>query len=598
MNQSMSPSAFHAESADSPEFPASRMPYGSIVWCVVMALALPALLAFFLDNDGVRERPLYRQNICAVVSLVLLAAALLSLVGPRALRPAVRTFPLIVAGGCILLLGLILWNKLFIASYAKSPFGADIFRPMHYNTHAPLYARDARLARTSPAWTVIPVAFAAVSVAGLILGFKRFLRARAAGLILAGFFIIMAVALEVPDGLQSNLPYHRTDSTNFKGVRHALRSYVKKMPFLTDRSQHYPPGLVVLYEIENTVGFRYIARPAAILLPAISILLAGSIARRIGLTRPAANLAMLLLATSASFMIFPMITDRCFFIFFSTATILLFVRGLQRGDLLSPILMGVAFALYTLCTFGAYMLAIHMAAFAGFALLFRSVAWTRIAKIVVISIAAYAGFFLLFYLTTRFNIVACFRKASELHLEQSGPGYDVFGRYLLRSFGGILAYLTAIGFPLCVLAYCALRRQADPRRSGDGDGADPVLIRPFIWATTLAIILIGFSGMIFLETERIWLPFSPLLAICAGYELHRRAAVEGRLAIFGATLLSLTFALGYGLPFEHRLGPRTTSLNVDRPEKSPASRPTRATKKEGPASRSAKSSALPRGKPQ
>ena len=249
---------------------------------------------------------------------------------------------------------------------------------------------------------------------------------------------------------------------------------------------------------------------------------------------------------------------------------LLLIRALQRGDVLSPVLMGICFAIYMLYTFRAYMVALQMAPLVLLALVSRATTVPRVLKTLAISIAAFAAFYLLLYATTGFNIISCFRRASELHLLRSGSGFDTLGRYLLRSFGGILAYLASIGFPIAVLAYTALRRQPDVERTVTNNGRTAGYIRAFVWATAICIILVGFSGMVFLETERIWLLFSPLLAVCAAYELHRRSLREGRLAILGVILLSLVFTLAYALPFEHRMGPRFGAAGSTEPSDRPA----------------------------
>ena len=56
------------------------------------------------------------------------------------------------------------------------------------------------------------------------------------------------------------------------------------------------------------------------------------------------------------------------------------------------------------------------------------------------------------YVTTRFNLIACFIAAVRGHQEQQGnEGFDDSVRWLLRSTGNIIAYLLSI-VPLSILA--------------------------------------------------------------------------------------------------------------------------------------------------
>ena len=282
-----------------------RIDSWSVVWGLLMVIALPALLYGFFDNDLIRPAPIRRQNICLGASIILVIASLIALFGPASIRPRVRTFPTLVAGGCILLIGLIVWNKLFIANYVATRFGSDIFRPVNHNTHSPLYGRDARI---QLAWVAIPVAIAAMLFIALIFRLNRLLHSRFTGFILVGFYILFCFTLAFPDGLEwkfERYTIRRPDAARFEGVRDLLANYVEKMPILEVPGRHYPPGLVVIYEIEDTLGLPWIAKTLGLLLPAVTILLAGKLALQVGLSRPAANLAMLLLAVSASYLIFP-----------------------------------------------------------------------------------------------------------------------------------------------------------------------------------------------------------------------------------------------------------------------------------------------------
>jgi len=85
------------------------------------------------------------------------------------------------------------------------------------------------------------------------------------------------------------------------------------------------------------------------------------------------------------------------------------------------------------------------------------------------------------------------------------------------------------------------------RRRGEG------LWRAFYWGTLLGILGSAFSGMTFLETERIWLIFTPGLAVPAGAELEERSQREGRWVAVGVIAFALTFSCAYEIMIRHHL---------------------------------------------
>jgi 4-amino-4-deoxy-L-arabinose transferase-like glycosyltransferase len=137
----------------------------------------------------------------------------------------------------------------------------------------------------------------------------------------------------------------------------------------------------------------------------------------------------------------------------------------------------------------------------------------------------------LLYLTTRFNLIACFFAAvHNHHLQQGNSGFDDGQRFLLRSTGNVLAYLLSI-VPLCILAIAAIR--------SSWHDLDRRVASALFLASALTVPIAGFSGLFYLETERIWIFLTPAFALAAGYEIARRSAREGRPFIQAMVLLVL-----------------------------------------------------------
>jgi hypothetical protein len=213
------------------------------------------------------------------------------------------------------------------------------------------------------------------------------------------------------------------------------------------------------------------------------------------------------------------------------------VRGLKTGDTAAAILLGVSFAFYLFFSFSASILGVLMA-------LTTAIGWwlgvfpTRnVIRAGAISVAFVFGSIALLYLTTRFNLIACFIGAVRGHQAQQGnEGFDDVRRWLLRSTGNILAYVFSI-VPLSILAVSAVRRAKLPAASTQ---ADAYRIARSLFAAAVATVLIaGFSGLFYVETERIWIFLTPVFALAAGYELSRRATPEGQRIIHVVLLMVL-----------------------------------------------------------
>jgi len=334
-----------------------------------------------------------------------------------------------------------------------------------------------------------------------------------------------------------------TDLEKFTGFRDLMAHYVQRMPELSHFESHYPPGFLLIFMAGRFAATKLLAKFLTILLPVLTIFPIRQLARELGFSERAAALAAALFATSAGILIFPSITPIGATAFFSGLCLWLLVRALNKGDWLSASAFGLSYAIYFFCSFASYMPGIVMAIFLLVGLINRSIPLRRAARVMTISIASFILFFLCLYLFFHFNIIACFKMASAMHLKETGHGFDDPIRYLFRSTGGIIAYLISTSFAIAILPIAAARRSSD----------QPPLARVFVSATLLGILLAGFSGMSFLETERIWVMFTPALAVAAGAELERREQREGKWIAFGVILFALTFSCAYELVFRHHL---------------------------------------------
>jgi hypothetical protein len=249
----------------------------------------------------------------------------------------------------------------------------------------------------------------------------------------------------------------------------------------------------------------------------------------------------MLFAVSAGVLIFPTIAITAVPIFFASLCLWLLTRALKRGELWAAIAFGLTFAVYFFFSFASYMLALVMGIFLLAALITKVVSMSRAASVLLISIGTFIVFFAVLKLIWGFNIIDCYSMAQQMHLQRPGHGFDHPLRYLFRSTGGIIAYLISTSLAIPLLAIAAIARRHDEDR----------LRRAFTIGTLLGLLLSGFSGMSFLETERIWLIFTPALAVIAAAEMERRQHLEGHPLAAAVVLAALTFSCGYEIISRH-----------------------------------------------
>jgi hypothetical protein len=496
---------------------------------------------------------------------------------PSALFPRKRgTLPLIVFGTAVLLIANIMWNRSFLDYTRHHTYVREVFRRAMRNFHAPVYGRyDNAIARNKEArppysyrtlpWVIV------TSIAALgwfYWALRRPLEKRwdaASFAVLCGFMLAMIALFalcEPPEKPGRWAPMRFTlqlsgysefasDIPAFKGVRDTLRNYVDKMPpekkLLNWYGQHYPPGNLILLTIEKQIGIPGLTKAVVCLLTALTAVPLYLLAKELELDDMAASAAVLLFAMTTGVLVYATLNTTSMVMFPGTMCLWLLVRSLKTGSIAAAALLGLSFTFYLFFSFSASILGVLMALMSVLgwwsgAFKLRSVLVTG-----AVSLACVFASIGLLYLTTRFNLIACFITAVRGHQEQQGnEGFDDARRWWLRSTGNVIAYLLSI-VPLCILAVAAVAsfRLAKPRAEGER------LKRSFFVATMLTVLIAGFSGLFYVETERIWIFLTPAFALAAGYELRRRAVDEGRRLIYIVLFLVIAISCTQEFFFQH-----------------------------------------------
>ena len=293
------------------------------------------------------------------------------------------------------------------------------------------------------------------------------------------------------------------DARRIGSIGAFLANYVREMPNLSLHGSHFPPGhALLLFLVGKVFGAGTFPAGAAILLLfAAGVVVAWGAVERLFPGRPARQAALLLLACPSALDFACTSMDAVFFLFAALALraglSAFSAEGTARQAMTTGVLLLVA-AFFSFSTFPLGLVLFFYAGFAGRHALRRTAA--RLA-LTGVSFAASA---LLLDGATGFAIWKCVPEARRLGMELMARAVDGDPRayFLQFDYGNVVAFAIGAGVALLPALVERLR-------------ARPALAEPWTPAALLALAGMGFSGIYFMETERIWLFALPWIAAAA-----------------------------------------------------------------------------------
>jgi hypothetical protein len=540
---------------------------GRVGAALVLLLVPLLLLALPLPPTKGRYADIKQDWVLGIAIFIAIAAA-----GAYFVRtpmfPKRSTLPLILFGTAMLLIGNIVWNRAFLDYTRHHQYSREVFRRAMRNFHAPVYGRyDNALMRSADAvqegppysYATVPwvILSAGVAAAWYVWARQRPLDRRwdarsIATLAAFQLALIVLFALCEPWPMRMSLKISgysefKKDIPAFTDVRDVLRNYVERMPKLEWYGQHYPPGNLILLMIEKHLGIPGMTKAIVCLFTIATVFPLWHLAKALELDDVATSAALLLFAATTGVLVFPTINTTSLVLFPGTVCLWTLVRALRTGSIPHAVVCGLSFAFYLFFSFSASILGVLMALTTVLGLFFGAFGIRN----VVLTAAVAGGCVLvpigLLYAASRFNLIACFIAAVHGHQAQQGnEGFDDIKRWLLRSTGNVVAYTMSI-VPLMVLAAGAVRH---PPAKAPADGGLNAARALFI-ALPVTVAVAGFSGLFYVETERIWIFLTPVFALAAGYELTRRSESEGRRVVYLTLLLVLLISCTQEWFFQH-----------------------------------------------
>jgi hypothetical protein len=496
-----------------------RQPRGQLILLVSLILSLG--LSWWL---GRHEKPMLKADISYLSGLVLF--------------------------GCLLMTSLVLWNYSFRFYTSAVDFSLDIFRTKFRNLRAPLYG-----------YLYVPEVkqfFYPALSCGFFLTYMLRNRKETVegwGMPTSAFFLLLlSMSLALKDHVSRVVEWMAfyggfTQGLKlFSGMTDLLHNYTSNMNQLGTHANHYPPGIFMLMKAEEILNMQALTRFVVMSSGVATIYVVRGIARLFDLSNSATQLAILFFVLSPGVLTFITLDPAFIVLLPGSLTLYFYLKGLITGRQSCAIAMGLFFSLSTFFSFSSGFIALLMGILLLIAWRWRMVRLTKGLQQIGLSIATFAGLFTLLYLMTGFQLLDCLREAIRNNSEQMSNGFDNIFRYLLRSTGAVLAYLTAAGFPQ---SFLAAKGMLSAVKVKDDRSWQEVL------AVGLPICLLvsAFSGCFFLETERIWLFFTPFLVVSAGTEGDTLYCKSGFRPIAALLACSLIMAAGYELlhrPFPWR----------------------------------------------
>ncbi len=157
------------------------------------------------------------------------------------------------------------------------------------------------------------------------------------------------------------------------------------------------------------------------------------------------------------------------------------------------------------------------------------------------SLTIFLLFFVVLYKVTGFNILECLKVSLANNEKGMSIPFDNAARWGMRSTINVLGYFASLGLALSALFIYSVYKFKEHQ----------VGIKVFLLAVVGALFFASVSGLFHGETERVWLFFTPGLALIAGaiYDTKTREYLEEGFPL--AISWTLIFALLYEVLFRH-----------------------------------------------
>lgn len=405
----------------------------------------------------------------------------------------------------------ILWQRLYFLYRDNSGFDSDIFRHFFYANLPPAYGID-RFDTFSYVW------FVAI-IASYLFFFimQRWLNSFVSiSLFLVGFMLLLGAT--EPLRITHSIAHFATfleDINVFSSVGDLLTSYVSKQNQLSIHGAHYPPGILMLLKILGTT-YEFKIFLFVILISALYLFY---------IYTEKKSSALIALALIPAFLIYPTLDFVALPFFFFMLLLVLE----KKSTSLAYGLMGVIFFVWSFFSFisfvgGVYILIYQLLDTKG------RFSKQKI-KLYLYAVTSFVTSYLVFKYVIGVDLLDCFIQSLQNNVSLNSSPFDSIIRYLIRSSGNYLNFALGAGLLFGNLFLTAESETVNRHRT----------------TLLITLFLLSFSGLFYMETDRVWYCFLPIVAWIASDTLNRYSSLQKIIILSISILYLAVFELGFQL---------------------------------------------------
>jgi hypothetical protein len=376
----------------------------------------------------------------------------------------------------MLSLVVILWQKLYLIYHDSADFNGDIFRHFFYSNLAPAYGID-KFDTFNYQWLTGIVAAYAV-----FLMIERWLNSFAyLVLVILGFILLLGTT--EPLRITHNLAHFGTfleDINAFNSISDLLHSYVSKQNLLSVHGAHYPPGILMLLMI---FGTSYGYKVFLLLIFTLALYLF-----YVYIEKKKEALAALLFLPA--FLIFPTLDFVALpFLFFMLLLILE-----KQSTHFAYTLLGIVFFIWSFFSFISFVGGVYILIYQLMNV--KSFFSKRNFKLYLSACIGFGSSYILFNYVLGIDLFDCFSQSIQNNVSLNSSPFDSIARYLIRSSGNFLSFVLGAGILFGSLFLKASTETINRHRI----------------TMLFTLLLLSFSGLFYMETDRVWYCFLPIIA--------------------------------------------------------------------------------------
>jgi hypothetical protein len=427
------------------------------------------------------------------------------------------------------------WNMFFTYYSSIADFKGNIFRGAFTHLRAPMYGHLYDQVSTFN----IPVYTSTALFLGLFaylfyknsFDFKIVHWIALFGILLTGFLWNISFYTS----FLSNYCHYETfsiDKDAFNSIKDLFQNFSERSSQLNVHNNHYPPGILMLIKLES-YKFPFILKPIVLICSVFSVVPLLKLLRLLNFQREQIFYSILLFITSGAVLFFPKIDPSAIVLPLVISGVYYLIRFVRDKRLIYAVMFGISISAYLFFSFMAIFYGLFCIVFLLVLLLNKKTSFRQILILGSTSTIVIVLFYFVIFRITEFDLLACFQNSlKNEHLQMTTEFFNGT-RYLLVSSGNLISYLGILGVPalLSLITFRNLKSEDD-------------YFFKSIWITIIAIILfLSFSNQFYLETERIWIIFTPFVFIITGSLFNKKNLPGTFPNVFLITLLSVITSL-------------------------------------------------------